>query len=55
MHLKKVQKVKQLIKTGECDADLAKYIPGMLELAFQGMIENIDTKEQVAHISYKDM
>ena len=27
----------------------------MLELAFQGMIENIDTKEQVAHISSKDM
>ena len=27
----------------------------MLDLAFQGMIENIDTKEQVSHISYKDM
>ena len=27
----------------------------MLELAFLGMIENIDTKKQVAHISYKDM
>ena len=27
----------------------------MLELMFQGMIENTDTKEQVAHISYKDM
>ena len=24
----------------------------MLDLAFQGMIDNIDTKEQVAHISY---
>ena len=27
----------------------------MLELVCQGMTENIDTKEQVAHISYKDM
>ena len=27
----------------------------MIELAFQGMIENIDNKEQVTHISYKDM
>ena len=51
----KVQKLKRLINTGEYNADIAKYIPGMLELAFQGMIENIDSKEQVAHISYKDM
>ena len=27
----------------------------MLELAFQGMIEGIDTKEKSAHPSYKDM
>ena len=27
----------------------------MLELAFQGMIEDIDTKEKSAHPSYKDM
>ena len=27
----------------------------MLEFVFQEMIESIDTKEQVAHISYKDM
>ena len=51
----KVQKFERLISTGEYDANLAKYIPGMLNLAFQGMIGNIDTKEQVAHISYKDM
>ena len=41
----KVQKIKRLINTGEYDADLAKYIPGMLDLVFQVMIENIDTKE----------
>ena len=27
----------------------------MLELAYQGMLEDFDTKEQPAHISYKDM
>ena len=51
----KVHKIKRLINTEEYDADLAKYIPGMLDLVYQQMIENIDTKEQVAHIFYKDM
>ena len=41
----KVQKIKRLINTGEYDADLARYIPGMLVLVFQQIIENIDTKE----------
>ena len=27
----------------------------MLELAFQGMTEDVDTKEKTAHPSYKDM
>ena len=51
----KVHKIKGLINTGEYDADLAKYIPVILELVYQGMIENIDTKEQVTQISYKDV
>ena len=51
----KVNKIKRLINTGEYDADLAKYIPRMLNLIFQGIIEDIDTKEQVAHILYKNM
>ena len=51
----KVQKIRELIGTGRYDADLAKYIPGLLELAFQGMLEDIDTKEKIAHPSYKDM
>ena len=51
----KVYKIKRLINTGEYDADLAKYISGMIELVYQGMIENIDTKKQVARISYKDL
>ena len=51
----KVQKIRDLTGTGRYDADLAKYIPGSLELAFQGMVEDIDAKEKTAHPSYKDM
>ena len=36
------------------DADLAKYIPGLTDLAIQGMLDDIDTREKVAHPSYKD-
>ena len=36
------------------DADIACYIPGKLDLVFQGMIENIKTIEQSAHTTYKD-
>ena len=35
----KVQKKRDLMGTSKYDENLAKYIPGMLELAFQGMIE----------------
>ena len=51
----KVSKLKSLVRTGEYDADLARYIPGTLELAFQGMLDDIKTMEQVAHLSYKDL
>ena len=51
----KVQKICKLIQTEEYDTDIVKYIPGRLELVYQGMLEDIDTKEQPAHISYKDM
>ena len=51
----KVQKVRDLINTGKYDADFTKYIPGLLDLAIQGMLDNIDTREKVAHPSYKDM
>ena len=39
---------------GKYDADLAKYIPGLLDLAIQGMLDDIDTREKVAHPSYKN-
>ena len=50
----KVQKTRDLINTGKYDADLAKYIPGLMDLAIQGMRDDIDTRENVAHPSYKD-
>ena len=33
----KVQKIRKLIETRKYDTDIAKYIPGTLELVFQGM------------------
>ena len=51
----KVQKIRELIKTGNYDADIAKYIPGVLGIKFQGMLEDIDTRKKVAYPSYKDM
>ena len=49
-----VQKIRKLIQTGEYDADIVKYIPGTLDLFYQEMLEDIDTKEQLTHILYKD-
>ena len=42
----KVKKIREVIKTGKYVADIAKYIPGVLE-----MLEDIGTKEKVAHSS----
>ena len=52
---KMLQKIRDLINMGKYDADLAKYIPGLLNLAIQGMLDDIDTREKIAHPSYKDM
>ena len=51
----KVQKIRELISTGRNDEDITKYIPGLRELKFQGMLEDIDTREKTAHPSYTDM
>ena len=51
----KVKKIRELIKTGKYDAHVAKYILGVLEMVFQELLEDIYTKEKVAHSSYKDM
>ena len=45
----KIQKIRDLISMGKYDADLAKYIPGLMDLAIQGMLDDIDTREKVAH------
>ena len=50
-----VRKIRELTSTGKYEADIAKYIPGILELKFQGMLEDIDTRGKVTHPSYKDM
>ena len=50
----KVQKTRDLINLGKYDADLVKYIPDLADLAIQGMLDDIDTREKVAHPSYKD-
>ena len=54
MPKKKSKKIRDLINTEKYDADLAKYIPGLMELAIQGMLDDIDTREKVAHPSCKD-
>ena len=44
----KVQKIRELIKTRRYDEDILKYIPGLLGLKFQGMLEDIDTREKIS-------
>lgn len=51
----KVQKIRNLTNMGKYDTNVSKYISGLLDLAFQGMLEDIDTREKVAHRSYADM
>ena len=51
----KVPKNREFIKTGNYDADIAKYIPGVFKTKVQGMLEDINTREKLAHPSYKDM
>ena len=51
----KVKKIRELISLERHDEDIAKYIPGILELEFEGMLKNMDTGEKVAHPSYTDM
>ena len=52
---KKIKKIKIFIYSGEYHADISRYIPGMLQLMFQGMLDRVNTIEQPAHISYKNL
>ena len=47
----KIKKMKELISTGKYDKDIARCIPGILELKLQGMLEDIDTWEKVTRSS----
>ena len=49
------KKIRERINTGKYAEDITRYIPGLLELKFQGMLEDIDTREKVAQSSYTDM
>ena len=40
----KLKKIRELINTRNYDSDIARYIPGVLEMKFQGMLEDIDTR-----------
>ena len=35
--------------------DIARYIPGVLQMKFQDMLEDTDTREKIAHCSYTDI
>ena len=39
---------------GKFDADLVKYTPGPVDLAIQGILDDIDTREKVVSPSHKD-
>ena len=49
----KIRKIRKLMEAGMYDAGVAKYIPGTLDFVFQGMLEDIDTKEQPAYSSHR--
>ena len=50
----KVKKISRLTGWSIYDADIVHYIPGMLDLVFQGMIEKIMTIEQPADTTYSN-
>ena len=50
----KVKKIRRLIEQGIYYAYIARYIPGMLDLVLQGMIEKIKTIEQPADTTYSN-
>ena len=52
---KRLKKIRELIRTGNYDADIAIYLPDVLKLVFQGMLEDANTKEKTTNSSHKDM
>ena len=50
----KIKKIRRLIERGIYDADIARYIPGTLDLVFQGILGKIMTIEQPADTTFSD-
>ena len=50
----KIKKIRRLIEWSIYDEDIARYIPGTLDLVFQGMIEKIMTIEQPPDTTYSN-
>ena len=50
-----IKKMRELLSTGKYNEDIVRYILGILELKFQGMLEDIDIREKVTHSSNTDM
>ena len=51
----KLRKIRKLIETSTYDTDISRYIPGTLDLIFQGMLEDIYMKEQPTHFWCRSM
>ena len=50
----KVKTIRKFIEHGIYNVNIARYIPGRLDLIFQGMTEKFKTIESPADTSYKD-
>ena len=51
----KLNKLKVMYDSGQIDADILRYIPGMSKIMYQGQIDWIDTKKTYAASTYTDM
>ena len=51
----KVEKIKRLVNKGEYDKDVARYIPRVLNLMYQGILKNVKTRDKTAESPCKDM
>ena len=52
--INKLDKLADLYDTGNVDADLPRYIPGMSKIMYQGQIDWIETKRSYAASTYTD-
>ena len=50
--LNKIENLETLFKTGKIDFDLMRYIPGLVNIAYQGQIYSLQTKRKFASETY---